>query len=507
MTSLWNSASESVDGSPFEPGARCDVVVVGAGITGLSTALMLARAGRRVIVVEAGEVAQLATGSNTGKLSLLQGKVLSTLRAHHPASLVRAYVDANRAGADWLSGFAEESGIPYTRHTAYSYAQTPAGRPTVEAEYDAAREAGLGVTRVAALDVPFPLEAAVALDAQIAIDPVAVAVGLARAFITAGGVLHTGSRVTRVHTRPNTRVDTARGPIFADQVVLATGAPIADRGLYFVKTRGLRSYCVSFRTGSALPDGLFLSVDSSTRSIRPVSIGDGPEAALIVGGNGHPVGRAASERALVDDLVAWTTRFFPDAQESFRWSAQDYESDDLIPFVGAMPRGLGRIRFATGYGKWGLSNGPAAALRITSEIVGTPWPDRPAWVRTIGTRMTVPADLGRGIVEGAKVARAAVVGWANAETTPAPVPRPAEGEGVVAQRAGRPVGVSTVGGVTRGVSVVCTHLGGVLSWNDAECTWDCPLHASRFAADGARIEGPAVRDLAPLRASGAPTTE
>ena len=76
-----------------------------------------------------------------------------------------------------------------------------------------------------------------------------------------------------------------------------------------------------------------------------------------------------------------------------------------------------------------------------------------------------------------------------------PVPRPAEGEGVVAQRHGRPVGVSTVGGVTRAVSAVCSHMGGVLDWNDAEMSWDCPLHASRFAPDGTRLEGPARRDL------------
>jgi Rieske Fe-S protein len=78
------------------------------------------------------------------------------------------------------------------------------------------------------------------------------------------------------------------------------------------------------------------------------------------------------------------------------------------------------------------------------------------------------------------------------------VPRPAEREGVVAQRSGRPVAISTVDGVTRAVSAVCPHLGGVLAWNDAECTWDCPLHASRFEADGTRIEGPALQDLKAL---------
>ncbi|AZS36018.1 Cytochrome b6-f complex iron-sulfur subunit 1 [Microbacterium lemovicicum] len=497
MESLWRTGTPRITGTPFAPGSRSDVVVVGAGLTGLATALMLQRAGRTVTVIEAGEVAQLATGGNTGKLSLLQGSVLSTLRRHHYAALVKAYVDANRAGMEWLTGFAEEAGVPFTRRTAYSYAQTDAAASTVDDEFDAAREAGLDVRRVDpdALDVPFPVAAAIALNDQVALDPARIAGALAEQFVAAGGSLHTGLRVTKVHTLPDPRVDTPEGVAFADHIVLATGAPIADRGLYFAKTSGLRSYCVSFATDRPVPDGLLLSVDGPTRSIRSVTTIDGPVAGLIVGGNGHPVGRSDSERAAVDDLVDWTRRYFPEAVETHRWSAQDYQSHDLIPFVGALPRGLGRIRFATGYGKWGLSNAPWAAIRLSSEILGVPWRDRPAWMTGIGTRLTVPADLAQGAVENARVGAAAAAGWAGAMTTRTPVPKPAEGEGVVATRGVEPVAISTTDGQTRAVSAVCPHLGGILSWNDAECTWDCPLHASRFAADGTRLEGPAVRDL------------
>lgn len=497
MESLWSSATRRSIGTPFEPDRRCDVAVVGAGITGLSVAVMLARAGLAVTVLEAGSVAALATGSNTGKVSLLQGSVLSTLRAHHPAGLARAYVDANRAGMQWLLDFADDAGVPFTRRSAYSYAQAEAGLATVDAEFAAAHEAGLPVRRVdgTAVDAPFPVAGAVVLEDQAAIDPAAVAAALATSFVSEGGILHTGVRVTRVHTLPRPRVRTEHGTLFADHVVLATGTPIADRGLAFLKTRGLRSYCASFSLRAPAPDGLFLSVDGPTRSVRPVTDQDGPEAGVVVGGNGHPVGRAASERECADELAEWALRHFPGAQERHRWSAQDYESHDLIPFVGAMPRGLGRIRFATGYGKWGLTNGPAAALRISAEIRGVRWRDRAEWMRTIGTRMTVPADLGRGAAESWRVLRAAASGWVGAEANPTPVARPAEGEGVVGHRAGRPVAVSTVAGRTRAVSAVCPHLGGVLSWNDAECTWDCPLHASRFTPDGTRIEGPATGDL------------
>lgn len=505
METLWKNAEESESGSPFEPGAQHQVCVVGAGITGLTTALLLAREGVDVVVIDSGGIAELATGANTGKLSLLQGGRLAAIRRRHPASLVRAYVAANRAGMEWLLAFADDAAVPYTRVTDHSYAQGRSGAAAVRDVHAAAREAGLQVRMpIEPPSAPFPIAAAVALDDQVAIDPFRIARALAREFLVAGGTLHTGVRVTGVRALPAAHVTTSAGPMFADHVVLATGTPITDRGLYFAKTRALRSYCVSFRVPGEVPHATFLSVDGDTRSIRPVAHEDGPAdtARLVIGGNGHPVGRSDGERAAVDDLIAWTREHFPDAEETHRWSAQDYESHNLIPFVGAMPRGLGRIRFATGFAKWGLSNGPAAALRLAAEILGTDRDARPEWMRVLGTRLTVPADLGRAAVEGGKVAAAFTSGWVGAESRAVPVPRPSEGDGVVAHRAGHPIGVSTVGGVTRSVDAVCPHLGGVLTWNDAECTWDCPLHASRFAPDGTRIEGPAVRDLRERARSG-----
>jgi glycine/D-amino acid oxidase-like deaminating enzyme/nitrite reductase/ring-hydroxylating ferredoxin subunit len=502
MTPLWKLGPTAPLGSPFDPGARHDVVIVGAGITGLTTAVMLAEAGLDVAVIDAGEVAALATGANTGKLSLLQGSRLAEIRRHHPAGLVRAYVDANRDGLEWLLAFAESADVPYVRRTDHSYAQTRSGLDLVRAQHAAAREAGLDARMPAPadLDLPFAASGAVALDGQATIDPVRVTRALADRLLASGGTLHERVRATGAHALPRPRVETTAGPVFARDIVLATGTPILDRGLYFMKVRGLRSYCVSFRVPVPPFDGTFISVDAPTRSLRPVVEADGPAGAaqLVVGGDGHPVGRSDGEAAAVDDLVRWTREHFPDAEETARWSAQDYESHNLIPFVGALPRGLGRIRFATGYAKWGLTNAPAAALRLTAEILGTRRRERPAWMTVIGTRLTVPADLGRGAAEGARVAAAAASGWIGAERRPAPVPRPPEGQGVVASRAGRPVGISTVGGATRAVDAVCPHLGGVLAWNDAECSWDCPLHASRFDADGRRIEGPALEDLESL---------
>ncbi|MGR6742683.1 FAD-dependent oxidoreductase [Microbacterium sp. F1-18] len=504
MTPLWKTDVSAPTGTPFEPGQRHDVVIVGAGLTGLATALELVRSGMDVAIVERGGIGELASGSNTGKISLLQGTTLSSLRRHHPASLVRAYADANRDGFEWVARAADELGVSTTVRTAYTYAHGADGVASVTEEYRAAREAGLAVRLAGPEELaagPVRMVSAVALDDQRAIDPMSLLTALATAFVAAGGRLHLNTAVRRVRVVPRPRVDTEAGTLFAAKIVLATGAPLTDRGLYFAKVSGMRSACVSFDLEGEVPDGMYLSADSPTRSVRTVTAADGAgggtDAApqLIVGGAGHPVGRVESELAMLEELVTWARETFPVGTETHRWSAQDYTSHNLVPFIGVMPRSLGRVRFATGYAKWGLTNAPAAALRIASELRGEKMRERPTWMTVIGTRLTVPADLARGATENAKVGAAAARGWVGAATRSTPVAQPAEGQGTVAQHHARPVGVSTVDGQTRAVSAICPHLGGVLEWNDLECTWDCPLHASRFTPDGERIEGPASTGL------------
>ncbi len=104
------------------------------------------------------------------------------------------------------------------------------------------------------------------------------------------------------------------------------------------------------------------------------------------------MGRGGSELAHVDELRDWTVRHFPDAVETHAWSAQDYESHDGIPYVGKLPRGMGNIYLATGFGKWGMTNGVAAARSISSQILGK----TPSWAKVMGRRVTRPAGVAHG---------------------------------------------------------------------------------------------------------------
>jgi nitrite reductase/ring-hydroxylating ferredoxin subunit len=299
-------------------------------------------------------------------------------------------------------------------------------------------------------------------------------------------VIFEGARVTGVSASSPARVTTTRGTLRADHVILATGTPLLDRGLYFAKVAAHRSYAQAFSVpASSLPDGMFLSVEEPSRSVRTAG------RYLLTGGNGHGVGRDASPLARSADLTEWTIRHFSGAQLTHAWSAQDYSPAHHVPFVGWLPRGRGRIFLATGYDKWGMTNGVAAALTLVADILGV----NTAWQKTLHHRITMPRAIGTGIGQNAAVAWWYAKGYAGALARRLPAQRPAESSGRVGRSGIRPTAISTVDGRTCAVSAVCPHLGAIVSWNDFEKSWDCPAHGSRFGSDGAVIEGPATRDL------------
>lgn len=477
----------------WREGAAYDVVVVGAGLSGLATAYLLATRGLAVVVLEARRVGAVATGNTTGKVSLLQGTSLSVIRAQAGAESALAYVQANEAGQQWLLEVLPEGDL-LQRRDAWTYAVTQSGRPQVTDELSACREAGLPVEEMESTrtGLPFPTVAAVRLVDQAQVHAGRMLRHLWRGVREAGGEVVEGVRVRGVdHGRPCV-VSTDRGSVQGATVVLATGTPILDRGLHFSMLEPKRSYGSAYRVSGEIPLGMYLSADSPTRSLRTAPTASGE--LLVVGGNGHPVGkpdeRGMTPSELVADLDTWTRTHFPGAERTHRWSAQDYRSPDGIPYAGPIGHGQDNVLVACGYNKWGMTNGAAAALALAGRVVGEPVP----WAGVLEGRGFGMKRAKEVATFNATVAARLASGLVRAETTELP-DAPPEGTGVVGRDGVKPVAVSTVDGVTRRVSGQCTHLGGVLEWNDAECTWDCPLHGSRFAADGAVLEGPATSDL------------
>ncbi|MEV7135005.1 FAD-dependent oxidoreductase [Arthrobacter sp. NPDC093128] len=498
MTSLWLDRTHMFRSDQFHPRSTFDTVVAGAGLTGLVTALLLARSGKKVLVIEARSPGAVTTGNTTAKVSLLQGTVLSELRNQYSQKVVDAYVEMNREGQAWLLRYLDGRGVAYQRRDAFTYATSEDGTDILRKELAAAQAAGLAVEYVREPGLPFPVKGALRLGQQAQIHPMEVIDALMDDVRSHGGQIVSGVRLNGFRGLGALRgaeleVQTDHGPVRAGDVVLATGTPVLDRGLYFAKLKPLRSYAAAFELPgtTAVPDGMFLSVEQPIRSLRDYPA-DGRRL-LLVGGNGHPVGRARSTQAYLDTLIDWTTAKFPGASLTHSWSAQDYRATNLMPFFGKLPRGLGRVYFATGYNKWGMANSVAAALDITADILGTRLP----WASVIHHRVTSPAGAASAATLNAAVAATLARDWAQVGLKRLDESReqPPEGAGLVFRRGRKPVAVSTVDGTRCQLSAVCTHLGGIVRWNDSEKSWDCPLHGSRFSSTGTVLEGPATRDL------------
>ncbi|MET4590899.1 FAD-dependent oxidoreductase [Arthrobacter sp. 754] len=511
MTSLWLDRGQSFSSDPFEAGSSYDTVVAGAGLTGLVTALLLARSGQRVLVLEARYPGAVTTGNTTAKVTLLQGTVLSALAKQYSKKQVHAYVEANREGQAWLLRYLDEHNVPYQRRDAFTYAASAQGTAMLRDEQAAANAAGLDVEYLRDTGLPFPVHGALRLPDQAQINPMDVLDNLVADVREHGGTIVSGVRLRDVSgSRPAT-IHTDQGTVTANQVVLATGTPVLDRGLYFAKLKPNRSYAAALELpeGQSPPPGIYISVEKPTHSLRDYER-DGRRL-LLVGGHGHPVGRATSEKAHLAGLLEWAGRHYPGAMTTHTWSAQDYQATNLMPFFGKLPRGRGHIYFGTGYNKWGMTNGVAAAVDIASDILGGQLP----WADTIHHRVTSPAGALSAVALNAGVAAKLATGWGHvaaegrtrtggAATAPAPTASasaaasgtaPADGEGRVYRDGIHPVAVSTVGETVCRLSAVCTHLGGIVHWNDSEKSWDCPLHGSRFSSEGKLLEGPATKDL------------
>ncbi|HET8927752.1 MAG TPA: FAD-dependent oxidoreductase [Microbacterium sp.] len=491
-SSLWLQTAAPI-ATDTELPQGSEVVVAGAGLTGIVTALLLARRGIRVTVVEARQVGAVTTGHTTGKLSLLQGASLGEIREQAGERALLAYAAGNLQAQAWVIDEVGDSPAIAQQVLAGTYATSLEGDDAVAREREALRACGLEVGTFPQDQLPFPVSEGISMAGQWQLHPMRLLRLLVDRLREHGGRVVEGCRVVGADVQEHTvRVQTDRGDIECAALVLATGVPILDRGLFFAKLVPSRAFVGAYACDpERLPRGIHLSVDERSRSLRTAQDPNG-ETLLLVGSEGFTPGRPDSTREVLDGLDEWTVRWFPGARRVTWWAAQDYRSVSRLPYAGRMPRGGDRVYVATGYAKWGMTNAVAAGHAIAGEIAG----DTPEWAAELARERPVLAAGDDAIAANAQVAGELAKGWAAAETSRGAAEAPADGEGRVMASGLRPIAESSVDGVVCRVSAVCTHLGGIVQWNDAERTWDCPLHGSRFDPSGRLLEGPAVRDLA-----------
>lgn len=491
-TSIW--VDTSVDpGFPVLPGdVKVDVAVVGGGITGLTTALLLQRSGFKVAVIESDRVGSGATGYTTAKITSLHALSYAHMVKSSGKEKALIYGQANQLAIQKIAELVEELSIDceFERQPAFTYAESPEYLREVEDEVEAAVSLNLPASFVSETNLPFEMAGAIRFDNQAMFHPRKYLLGLAAALVDGGSDVFEDTRALGIKGSKPAVVETSRGDVTAQEVVIASHFPFYDRGLFFARAFAKRSYALAVSLGRPAPQGMFISVDKPTRSYRPCpTLGDG---GAIIGGEGHKTGQDRDTPARYAALEDWATSRFAVESISHRWSAQDYVTGDRIPLVGRAHPAARGIWVATGFKKWGMTNGTAAAMLIADLINGVdnPWSElfnslRADLIRspagTIKQNLNAATHFVRGRLE---------------KVRSIPVDHLRPGEGALVDIGGKKAAAyRDEDGLVTAVSPVCTHLNCIVSFNKAEQSWDCPCHGSRFDLDGRVINGPALRDL------------
>lgn len=490
--SLWVATSQPTDYPTLAPDVTVDVAVIGAGITGITTALLLKETGATVALVDAGRVAAGATGYTTAKVTSLHGLVYADLLESFGEEGARAYGDANQAALERVARFVQERRIDcdFARRPAYTWTEDPGRVADIESEAEAAGRLGLPASFTTETDLPFDVRAAVRFDDQGLFHPRKYCLALAAAVPGDGSFVFEQTRVTDVSTGDPCTVRTERGDLRAGHVVMATLLPFLDRGGFFATCHPTRSYALAVRVEGPTTQGMYLSADSPTRSVRPHTTGD--DTMLIVSGEGHKTGQDEDTTRRYSALEQWVRDRYPVRSVEHRWSAQDFVPVDSVPYIGPLSRGSGNLYVATGLKKWGMTNGTLAAMLISDAILGR----ANSWASFFDANRVNLTTAGTELVkENLNVAKRFVGDRLSSLTAPSVDDlKPGEG-GVVRAGSERVAAYRDGAGTIHAVSPVCTHLGCHVTFNTAETSWDCPCHGSRFDVDGRVISGPAVKDL------------
>ena len=496
--SIWTDAEQERHDAP--PPHEVDVCVVGGGIAGLTTALMLTRYGLSVAVLDDGPIGGGETGRTSAHLASAVDDRYYHLEARFGERGAQLVAESHAAAIDWIEAAVLEFGIDcdFRRVDGYLVAgpdrQGERAQHELDRELVAAQRAGLTVERVDRAPLPFDRGPALRFARQAQFHPLRYLRGLAAAVLEAGGTIHTGVHVEAIEpARPlSVRMSGGR-TLLCRFAVDATNSSITSPHGLPLRQAAYRSYCLAIPVApGTVPHALYWDTDEPYHYIR-VAPGPTPDRELvIVGGADHRTGHGDPMQAWMD-LEGWTRRWLRlDGPVLARWSGQIIEPVDGPAHIGRSPE-LEHVFVVTGDSGNGLTHGTIAGMLIPELIRGR----NPPWADVYAPDRSHLHSLGALIKEAAQSA-APYLGWL----------RPGEvhsfheiphGQGALLRR-----GLHLIAayrdptGACHLRSATCPHLRGVVHWNPGEQTWDCPCHGSRFDPYGRVVNGPATADLAPL---------
>ena len=494
--SWWIASTERTSYPPLPAGVDTDVVVLGAGIAGITTAYALAREGRQVVLLDAGRVAEGVTGHTTAKVSVGHNLVYADLVVRFDAKTSEGYALSQSEALQWLCDTVEREAIEceLERVPSLVYTEVADERAKVEAEVAAATAAGLPASFVTDVPLPYDVVAAVRLEQQAQFHPRRYLLALVERFVALGGRVYEQTRATDVVSGSPCVVSTDGGAVRAAEVVVATHYPFLDRGLLFTRLAQYRDAVVAFPVPEdAVPPVMAISTGSEpggTHSVRTAPYEHGQRLLIVTGGQ-YKTGTTSDVESAYEDIASWARERFDVGEPAYRWSTQDASSVDRMPYIGRLPLSGDHVWVATGFSAWGMTGGTLAAMVLTDLLQGRGSP----WAELYDPSRVDPRAAGRKFAsENLGVAKELVQGKLRTDVSGPDELTPGEA-GIYRRGLGLCAAYRDEDGAVHAVKAACTHLGCTVRFNDAEKSWDCPCHGSRFALDGTVLHGPAVEPL------------
>ncbi|MDT8861914.1 FAD-dependent oxidoreductase [Alkalihalobacillus sp. MEB130] len=495
----WRDSVDLPSFPSLEKDEEVDVAIVGGGISGLTTAYLLSREGVKVGLLEADVLLNGTTGHTTAKITAQHGAIYNEFISHLGEEKTRLYYEAAKDALQFIQNLVNEEQIDcdFSNEDAYLYTTMNRGVKKLEKENDAYQKLGIEGGLVDSIPLNLPVKSALVMKNQAQFHPLKYLSFLVNKIKENGGKIFENTVAVDIKQQPKPVIMTRNGPkLKANNVVVASHFPFYDGGgLYFSRMYVERSYVLAAKVKGECPDGMYLSVDSPSRSLR-YTMRDGEKLAII-GGEEHKTGQGVNTQYHYEALEQYGMELFSDIDIQYRWSAQDMVTLDKLPYIGKISRTHPNIFVATGYRKWGMTNGTMAGLLLSDLILKR---KNRYEVLYRPSRFIADPSVKKFITHNADVAKQLLQGkFDKSELHPDDVKN--DESAVVTVNGKRAGAYRDKEGHLHVVDTTCTHMGCEVHWNHGDRTWDCPCHGSRYSYEGDVIEGPAKKPLTKIEGS------
>jgi glycine/D-amino acid oxidase-like deaminating enzyme/nitrite reductase/ring-hydroxylating ferredoxin subunit len=503
-TSIWQTIATEYQSTILAGHREYDVLVVGAGITGVTTALLLQHAGKSCILVEAANAGFGTTGGTTAHLNTFYDTPYQTMIKDFGEENAKLIAQGARTAIGLIKSNITNYNIEcdFEEKDAYLFAENEDQIKDLEEIVEAANKLEVHMDFAGNMPYPFPHVKVARIPGQAQFHPIKYLDALLRAFTEAGGTFIENCRVTKIKEGELLEVETSLGIIKARNSIYATHIPPGVNVLHF-RNAPYRSYALGIKLQHEdYPSALAYDMQDPYHYYRTQEI-DGQHY-LIAGGEDHKTGHEENTEASFRRLESHVRTYFRVDEVAFRWSSQYYEPADGLPYIGRLP-GHGENMFvATGYSGNGMIYGTLAGLILSNLLVN----GASIYEKLLSpSRIKPVAGFTNFVKEGADVVKELVKAVFPAEKLKE-LADLATGEAKVVKYEGNVMGLyKDQYGELHAVNSSCPHINCSVGWNAAEKTWDCPCHGSRFGFDGKLLTAPAVDDLQKIDLDGTNSEE